>query len=506
MYQAMLRLLQLFFMLLSVAGIFAGIFMMGNGFKGDPINTSLGTQGFLLMLGALVIFPSRQHVLYRLWKARRSGLGSPSAPPAAKTQVPAKRVVVARPAAVIADPLGRNPKLYARRVRLDFPVPPPDLARATSWIGGLPWLPEDTKWPQDRGNPFLFVAQVAMADLPADLWGGHAPKAGSLAFFVDNDSDFRKVAVLHVDGPTTERAYPGPLMGITAYPILRRSLSGGLLAIPPDPNAVPLTKWAVRITSADGDTDLPQPYFKYRDPDNVATIQRKALSLSDPAFVPYSWETLLALITTLVIELNGSVQDERRKGLISDLHLESQSDRTAAAKILMALRDSLRKRARTTTFSAADWDKVVASLSETHVRQMKWLRKNPETQKAEYELLPPAPVLNILPLEKHYSAFEYLSRQVYAANPDHLPPPVRAALEPIWRHDAAFEVAAMGGQLDVAGYVTAVRSDLVCLLEVPRSELIGTSWHDLSSFGVFIAPEDLVQGRFDRAIGEVTES
>ena len=248
------------------------------------------------------------------------------------------------------------------------------------------------------------------------------------------------------------------------------------------------------------------PYFKYRDPNNVAAVQRRALSLSDPAFVPYNWETLLALITTLVIALNGSVSDERRKGMTSDLHLQSQSDRTAAAKTLMAQRDSLRKRAQSEAFAVAEWDKVVASLSDIHVRRIKWMRKNPETQQAEYELLPPEPVLNLLPLEKHYSAFEYLSRQVYAADPNRLPPPVRAALEPIWQHDAAFEVSAMGGQIDIAGYVTAARSDLVCLLEVPRSELVGTGWHDLSTFGVFIAPEDLIEARFDRAVGEVTES
>jgi hypothetical protein len=502
----MLRILQLFMMLLSIVGIFAGVFMMGNGFKGDPVNTSLGTQGILLMLGALFIFPSRKHILYRLWRAWQSGSGSPSAPSAAKAQKPVTPVAVARPAAVIADRPGRNPKPYESRVRLDFPVPPPDPALATSWIGGLPKLPPDLKWPVDGDNAFLFVAQIAMADLPAGLWGGLAPRTGSLAFFVDNDSDFRRVAVLHVEGPADERAYPAEVMGITAYPILRRSFSGGLLAIPPDSHALPLTKWPVRITPADSDADLPRPYFKYRDPENVAARQRKTLSLSDPAFVPYSWETLLALVTTLVIELNGSVRDEGRKGLKSDLHLESQSDRTAAAKTLLALRDSLHKRARSAAFAVAEWDKVVASLSGIHVRRIKWMRKSPENQQAEYELLPPEPVLNLVPMEKYYSAFEYLSRQIYAADPNHLPPPVRAALEPIWQHDAAFEVCAMGGQINLAGYVTAARSDLVCLLEVPRSELVGTGWHDLSTFGVFIAPEDLAEGQFDRAVGDITES
>ena len=503
-----LLIVRLLLALLSVGGIFAGIFMMGSGFKGEPVNPDLGTQGFLLMLGSLFLFPSRQHILYRLWLKRQSRNQTVQPETLARTSTGTAAsgpVKLARPAAIIPARIGRTPKLYDGRVRLDFVVPPPNLDRATSWIGGLPKLPADVKWPNTRGNPFLFVAQIAMADLPATIWGGHGPQTGSLAFFVDNESQFRKVTILHVDGELAERAYPDQVMGDVSYPILRRSLSGSYLSFAPDPDAVPLTKWPVRITPVDQTTDLPKPYFKYRDPNNVAALQRKSLSLSDPALMPYNWETLIAFLTTVIGLLNGSVHDERRAGALSDPHLESQAERTEIAKMLMTRRDSLKKRAKASDFSLADWDRMVDLLSDIQIRPLR-RTINPATRKAEFTVQPPEPVLNSFPVEQYFSTFEYLSRQLFAATPNLLPSPVRAALEPIWQHDAAYEVASMGGQIDSASYVTASRSDLVCLLEVPCSELVGAVWHDLSSFGVFISPESLAKGQFQDAVGEVTES
>lgn len=503
-----LLIVRLLLALLSVGGIFAGVFMMGDGFKGEPVNSELGTQGFLLMLGSLFLFPSKQHILYRLWLNRKSN--HPVMPP--ETLAPSNTrptasgpVKLARPSAIIPARIGRSPELYDGRVRLDFVVPPPNLDRATSWIGGLPKLPADVKWPNTTGNPFLFVAQIAMADLPANIWGGHGPKSGSLAFFVDNESHFQKVKVLHVDGKLADRPYPGMVMGDVSYPILRRSLSGGRQAVSPDPDAVPLTKWPVRITPIDQTADLPKPYFKYRDPNNAAALRHKSLSLSEPALMPYNWETLIEFLTTVISQLNGSVQDERRAGAVSDPQLENQAERTEIAKTLATRRDSLKKRAKASDFSLAEWDKIVDLLSDIQIRPLR-RTINPSTRKAELTAQPPEPVLNSFPVEKYFSTFEYLSRQLYATNPGLLPQPVRALLEPIWQHDAAFEVASMGGQIDSAGYVTASRSDLVCLLEVPCSELVGAVWHDLSSFGVFISPESLAKGQFEDAVGEVTES
>ena len=65
-----------------------------------------------------------------------------------------------------------------------------------SWLGGLPMMPDDVEWPrginsekpQEGARPLHFVAQIACADLPPELWGGLGPRQGWLLFFVNNNT------------------------------------------------------------------------------------------------------------------------------------------------------------------------------------------------------------------------------------------------------------------------------------------------------------------------------
>lgn len=71
-------------------------------------------------------------------------------------------------------------------------VPPRDEA-PRSWLGGLPMLPAEVEWPRGVSPenapagpvPLHFAAQIACADLPAELWGGLGPREGWLLFFVN---------------------------------------------------------------------------------------------------------------------------------------------------------------------------------------------------------------------------------------------------------------------------------------------------------------------------------
>jgi Domain of unknown function (DUF1963) len=92
---------------------------------------------------------------------------------------------------------------------------------ARSWIGGLPRMPESVEWPlgpttdhPERGlTPLHFVAQIACADLPPDLWGGLGPREGWLLLFL-NGQDWNvmdngaAVRVLHIAELGPERAPP----------------------------------------------------------------------------------------------------------------------------------------------------------------------------------------------------------------------------------------------------------------------------------------------------------
>ena len=92
---------------------------------------------------------------------------------------------------------------------------------ARSWIGGLPMMPEPVEWPLGpttdypaRGpTPLHFVAQIACADLPPDLWGGLGPREGWLLLFLngqdwDVTENSAAVRVLHIAELGPERAPP----------------------------------------------------------------------------------------------------------------------------------------------------------------------------------------------------------------------------------------------------------------------------------------------------------
>jgi uncharacterized protein YwqG len=70
---------------------------------------------------------------------------------------------------------------------------PPRFEAPRSWLGGLPMMPDHVEWPRsistehpEKGErPLHFVAQIACADLPAELWGGLGPRRGWLLLFID---------------------------------------------------------------------------------------------------------------------------------------------------------------------------------------------------------------------------------------------------------------------------------------------------------------------------------
>jgi hypothetical protein len=92
-----------------------------------------------------------------------------------------------------------------------------------SWLGGLPMMPDHVEWPRsvseeypDRGErPLHFVAQIACADFPAELWGGLGPRAGWLLLFIDPNQGVPEgpdaFRVLHVDALGPERQPPADL-------------------------------------------------------------------------------------------------------------------------------------------------------------------------------------------------------------------------------------------------------------------------------------------------------
>jgi len=100
---------------------------------------------------------------------------------------------------------------------------PPRFEAPRSWLGGLPMLPDHVEWPRsvssehpEKGQrPLHFVAQIACADLPGELWGGLGPREGWLLLFVDPNEGVPEgpdpFRVLHVDTLGSERQPPADL-------------------------------------------------------------------------------------------------------------------------------------------------------------------------------------------------------------------------------------------------------------------------------------------------------
>jgi Domain of unknown function (DUF1963) len=89
-------------------------------------------------------------------------------------------------------------------------------------------MPKQIEWPRDAdGTPLHFLAQIACADLPADLWNGHGPRTGWLLLFVQTTetigvANMGYERVLHItdlgpkrappkDTPTVSTELTGPL-------------------------------------------------------------------------------------------------------------------------------------------------------------------------------------------------------------------------------------------------------------------------------------------------------
>ncbi len=102
-------------------------------------------------------------------------------------------------------------------------IPPRFDQAPRSWLGGLPMMPDDVEWPRsvaperlDEGEvPLHFVAQIACADFPEDLWGGVGPRSGWLLLFLNpHDSqgdDPRLFRVIHTAELGSERQPPDDL-------------------------------------------------------------------------------------------------------------------------------------------------------------------------------------------------------------------------------------------------------------------------------------------------------
>lgn len=369
-------------------------------------------------------------------------------------------------------------------VRLVPRMAPHGTAPSRSWLGGRPRLPAAMEWPKVDGRDGDFLAQIACADLPAGLWDGLGPRSGSILLFANSDSGAPMALHMEEDGPPRDPA--------RAAGILWSGPEGELAAL--THRAFPL--WPVDVVPADTETP----------PARVAPDEAPVgYDVADPAFHPFDWDSILALATLLERRLARLLADpappadanDELSEAIAEAAETNREARLRATEIIAVIRDS----AGEAPFSSDDAAAVMAGL-----RAIRWTSvtatPDPETGEDRVETL-------TLPLTRHHPGADWWvedyrrllldhAKQAWCADPDCLPPAVRAFCEPLWRNIAAREAAAsMGGRLSHP--LPGFDDELDALLFVlPASALMNRARPGGRDMVVAIRKADLAIGDFSR--------
>lgn len=389
-------------------------------------------------------------------------------------------------------------------LRLVPQIPPRDAISTNSWLGGRPRLPTGTEWPRIDDQPADFLAQISCADLPQDLWGGLGPRDGALAFFIHRRK--HALRILHLRDTGMPVAPPFTLNDPEGWFGPHGGLGFGDLA----PFAVrAFPEWPVdMVVVRPGDAD-PRSEGDPNEPG--AALYDRGYDIADPAFHPFDWGSMTAMVALLEQRLDRLMTDAP-PGADADNPDEmeqcaaiNREARARAEEIIAIVHDSAARAARA-VFSASDATAVMAGLHA--IRWAKAIRSvDPETGAERVEMI-------TLPLTTHrpdanlwvhdYQTILFdRAKHAWCANPDNLSAPARALFEPWWRTLAEREMAAMGHEPFRHVPDHDEERDAV-LLELPTSGLMSRRFGDCDNLVVTIDRADLAIGDFSKARVQVS--
>lgn len=373
-------------------------------------------------------------------------------------------------------------------LRLLPQIPPRDAISTDSWLGGRPRLAASMEWPKIDGQPADFLAQIDCAALPLDLWDGLGPREGALAFFIHRRNP--EVRVLHLHATGTPVAPPFTLNDAEGWFGPHGDLGFGDLA-PFATRAFP--EWPVDLVAVRaGDTD---PRDAADGPAADGGLAGRGYDIADPAFHPFDWGSMTAMIALLEMRLGRL---EQGAGDASDpCAAINREARERAREIIAIVRDS----AARDSFSPGDATAVMAAL-----HAIRWARAartlDPETGAERIEAVT-LPLTTHCPgadlwVEDYRTILFDRAKHAWCANPDNLSAPARAFYEPRWRAMAMREMAVMGGEPPGSLPDHDEDRDFV-LLELPSSGLMSRKFGDGDDLVVTIGRSDLAIGDFSKA-------
>lgn len=380
-------------------------------------------------------------------------------------------------------------------LRLVPQIPPRDAISTNSWLGGRPRLSAGMAWPQIDDQPADFLAQIDCSALPRDLWGGLGPRDGTLAFFIHRRRP--DVRVLHIREPGAPLAPPFTLNDPEGWFGPHGNLSTGDLA----PFAVrAFPEWPVDLVAVGPDD--PDPRDDGPADEAGDQLFERGYDIADPAFHPFDWGSMTAMVALLEMRLDELARDEApAAALASGDEVEqciaiNRDAHARAREIIGIVHDS----AARDDFSPGDATAVMAAL-----HAIRWAKTvsaiDPETgaERSETITLPLTthrPDANLWVHDYQTILFDR-AKHAWCANPDNLSAPARAFYEPWWQGLAAREMAAMGGA--PLGHLHDFDADRdLVLLELPSSGLMSRRFGGGDNLAVTIDRADLAIGDFSK--------
>lgn len=511
--------------------------------------------GFLLLLAALLYaavkltLKSFRNVGTALAEAKagsalvptrqRSAAALAAATPPSPAITPADRELLTNLLSGMAAQLAHEEAMIEERgteaciVRLAPQVPIRSAASLRSWLGGGLRLPHGMAWPEIDGTKAAALAQLSLADLPADVWDGLGPRTGWLAIVAHPDD--WTVKLLHLPSADVYHSPPAPVG--PAYCWSQTDPRPG------QPAHLPRVwpQWPVEpIAVRPGD---PDPYVE-DSYDGHHSRYKAGYDLRDAGLHPFDWPSLLALCDVLegwmgeylkpfdpatpsplddqIAKLRVRLDDPELSAgqraqiarnidflgtLISasrDAALANAEARARAEEIIAIVRET---HAAGEPFSANDAAAVVEALGAIEWQQVK--RENdPDRPGAER-------VTTLrLPLTRHdaeASGWVYaydqrhaaLAKRAYTADPGQLPSAQRAHYEPIWQAQARHEMPSLG-HIPI-GYVHDFDSrEDVTIIEIPTGHLLDWMFGDCHHLVLTMKKADLDAGRWDKMLLQIS--
>lgn len=388
-------------------------------------------------------------------------------------------------------------QVEAVTLRLVPQIPLRDAISTNSWLGGRPRLPAGMAWPQIDGEPADFLAQIDCASLPPALWDRLGPRDGALAFFIHRRG--YHMQVLHLRD--TDVAVPSPLA--LDDPDGWFGPHGGLRFGDLESFAVrAFPEWPVDLVAVGPGSADPRVEA---DPNDIgAMLYNRSYDIADPAFHPFDWGSMTAMIAILEMRLDRLTTDAAPPpGASAEAIVASEQRasinreaRARVAEIIAIVHESEAKEA----FSASDASAVMSALHAIHWAKAVY-RIDPETGAEVHDTI-------TLPLTTHradanlwvqdYQTILFdRAKHAWCANPESLSAPMRAFYEPYWRDLAGREMAAIGHE--PFRYVHDYDEDRdAVLLELPTSGLMSRMFGDCDNLVVTIDKADLAVGDFTK--------